>query len=260
MALVASFTLTSCNDYENTYSYAPRVKFSLASTTVDENGGPFQFSVQLVGPQQSSDITVGVQVTESGAVAGTDYSLGFDNVVIPANTSSVNVSVNIIDNTGFSADARSLQLDIVSVNGAGAVTAPLEGEDGKSLTINIKEDDCPVPTLAGTWIATTTPAPGAASNCDGSPYEYEVVITEVSAGVYDISDITLGLYVTCYAAADNPAQIIQDGFNISFADQPDVVYGGDVFGGSGGISCEGVMTLEFSNGFGDAGSASLVRK
>jgi hypothetical protein len=74
-----------------------------------------------------------------------------------------------------------------------------------------------------------------------------------------MSDVTGGLYINCYGASDNPGQITTDLFDISMVDQPDVVYGGDIFNGSGSLDCDGNLVITWSNGFGDAGTSTFTR-
>lgn len=57
------------------------------------------FNVQLIGPQRDSDLPVSFTVADSStAVEGTHYSLNSTSATIPANSSSTELSVNVLDN------------------------------------------------------------------------------------------------------------------------------------------------------------------
>lgn len=106
----------------------------------------------------------------------------------------------------------------------------------------------------GTWNSVTT---GTA----GTNVPYTVTITETAVdGVYDISDITFGLYANGYGSSDNPAQFSDVCDIISVTNQPDVVYGGDVFNGTGTLNGDGTITLTWSNGYGDNGVTTLTKQ
>lgn len=71
------------------------------SRSVDEDEGTVGLTVNLIGPQQASDIVVEVTVdAASSAIAGTDYS--FPNgaqVTIPANSSSGMLMIEVINDS-----------------------------------------------------------------------------------------------------------------------------------------------------------------
>ena len=73
-----------------------------------------------------------------------------------------------------------------------------------------------------------------------------------------LSDITGGLYPVVYGSADNPATVYEVNGKLFLVGQPDTVYGGDVFDGTGEIVLDSDgnligFTLDWSNGYGDAG-------
>lgn len=108
--------------------------------------------------------------------------------------------------------------------------------------------------LAGTYEAVT-------SGSIGADYPYEVTLTETAtSGVYEVSDITFGLYPDGYGASENPANITDVCDNITLKDQPDTVYGGDVFNGTGKVNGDGTISLTWSNGYGDNGVTTLTKQ
>lgn len=148
---------------------------------------------------------------------------------------------------------------IITLTGAvGSKTSSLVFDGGRgpirvSSTILISDADCPSD-LTGTWNSLTT---GSAGTDD----PYVVTITETPTnGLYDLSDITFGLYKNGYGSEDNPVQFSDACDVISVTDQPDVVYGGDVFNGSGTVNSDGTITISWSNGFGDNGVTTLTKQ
>ena len=128
--------------------------------------------------------------------------------------------------------------------------------DGRALTPADKTSiafSC-VSDLAGTYSSLT-------SGSAGTDDPYEVTLTETTtSGVYEVSDITFGLYANGYGSSDNPADITDVCDVISLVNQPDVVYGGDVFNGSGTVNPDGTITLSWSNGYGDNGVTTLTKQ
>ena len=68
------------------------------------------------------------------------------------------------------------------------------------------------------------------------------------------------MYSVGYGAAGSVATVQENCLNLSFTDQPDTTYGGDVFNGSGFAELDAngdlvSFTIEWSNGYGDAGTS-----
>lgn len=247
--------INACEDFNGTATFPDFVQWESSSASIDENATePISVEVQLVGAQKSSATEVTFDVTENGVTEGVDYSFPNGKTLsIAANASTATLLIAAIDNDGFSPDPRSITLTLTSAGnnlGTGGETAP-----NKSIVVSFVEDDCPVPSLEGTYNVVTTQTSPA--GCDG--VENSITITVKDASTYTLSDVTGGLYLNCYGADDNPGDITIDGFAISLTDQPDVVYGGDVFNGTGLIDCDGSFTLTWSNGFGDAGTSRFTK-
>jgi len=133
---------------------------------------------------------------------------------------------------------------------------PGRGADSFSVNFTCESD------LAGTYDTVTDGGTGDGSGGTASPFSglaYQVTITEVSAGVYEVSDITFGLYPVGYGDGENPAQFTDICNSITVTDQPDVVYGGDVFNGTGTVNGDGTITISWSNGYGDNGVTTLTK-
>ena len=116
--------------------------------------------------------------------------------------------------------------------------------------------------IAGTYNTVTDGGTGDGSGGTASSFTdltYQVTITELSAGTYEISDITGGLYAQIYSSSDNPAEFIDICNNITIDAQPDVVFGGDEFNGTGTVNGDGTITITWSNNYGDNGVTTLTQ-
>ncbi|WP_258100700.1 hypothetical protein [Marinoscillum pacificum] len=139
----------SCNpgfEDDTDTSYDPFVQFSTGSIVAQENAAnpTFQFEVQLVGPQLSSDLEVGLNITETNVASGVDYTWSSGtSVTIPAGESTATVSFSVIDNDNITDGAKGLSVTIASV-GQGLGTAT-DGSGRSAVAITITEDDfwCP---------------------------------------------------------------------------------------------------------------------
>ena len=143
---------------------------------------------------------------------------------------------------------------VITLTGAvGSKTSSLVFDGGRgpirvNSTISISDADCPSE-LTGTWDA------------DTSGDAYVVTITETASnGLYDLSDITFGLYANGYGSSDNPVQFVDACGVISVTDQDDVVYGGDVFNATGTVNADGTISITWANGFGDSGVTTLTKQ
>ena len=107
--LLAGVLVAGCDFFEQrdrTFDDDPKLEFFPLSETVDESdaedaGGTVtvETSIQLIGPQRDSDLTVNYVVADSStAVEGTHFTLPATSANIAANSSSAPVEVNVLDN------------------------------------------------------------------------------------------------------------------------------------------------------------------
>ena len=252
--ILSTIVLYACEQFNSVADYEDFVQWEKVGIGLDENTAePYAIVVQLVGAQKTSATTIEFEVTETNVVEGVDYLFpSGKNLTIDANKSTASVEIQLIDNPDFTEDVRTIALTLVS---AGGLSTGSEEAPKKTYTVSILEDDCPVPSLVGQYNVVTTNANPA--GCEGVTNTVEIVENGVNS--YTLSDVTGGIYLNCYGAADNPGNISVDGFAIALVDQPDVVYGGDVFNGTGVMACDGSFTLTWSNGFGDAGTSTFTQ-
>jgi|GEM_PF-2298346 len=243
---------------------APGENAIMDDIEVDENAG--SVSLNIEAPTGTlSDITV--DYTFGGdAVFGTD----FDVSGATANGGSIVLKVDPTDVQDF--DNVDLDIDILTdgaTDGDKTLTVTIVGgvnADGdmfvggrggtdflKTATIKIADVDC-ASDLTGTYSTLT-------DGTSGTAFPYTVTITESATvnGEYTFSDITGGLYAIGYSAADQPAIVNDNCGVLSLVDQPDTVFGNDLFNGTGTVNADGTLTLTWSNGFGDFGTTTFTK-
>lgn len=186
--------------------------------------------VNLVGRQvdQAIPVLLGVDPT-STAVEGVHYRLGDTEVVIPANSSFVDVPLEILTGNLATDEVPDLTLTILDAGETKISTNYFQ------LTIEIRLS-CPSD-LAGIY-STVTVGTGGTVN-------YEVTITELEPFTYRISDITGGVYSQVFGAEDNPAVFTELCGEITITDQPDLVFGGDTFNGTGSVNEDGTLRISW---------------
>ena len=107
--LLAGVLVAGCDFFEQrdrTFDDDPKLEFFPLSETVDEGdaeaaGGTLtvETSIQLIGRQRDSDLTVNYTVADSStAEEGTHFTLPATSATLPANSSTVPVEVNVLDN------------------------------------------------------------------------------------------------------------------------------------------------------------------
>ncbi|WP_375585749.1 DUF4843 domain-containing protein [Cyclobacterium xiamenense] len=186
--------------------------------------------VNLVGAQvdQPVNLLLGVDPT-STAVEGVHYRLSNPEVTIPANSSFVDVPLEILTGNLANEETPNLVLRILDAGPTKIST------NYNQLTIEIRLS-CPSD-LAGVY-STVTVGTGGTVN-------YEVTITELEPFTYRISDITGGVYSQTFGAEDNPAVFTELCGEITITDQPDLVFGGDTFNGTGRVNDDGTIRISW---------------
>ena len=92
----------SCDIFEErsrVFDGDPGLEFSPLNESTDE-GVDEAATIQLIGEQRDSDLTVSVAVSgESTAQAGVHYNLNSTTATISAGTSAVDLPIDVLDNT-----------------------------------------------------------------------------------------------------------------------------------------------------------------
>jgi len=270
---IIALIVTGCNE-DFTFKFQDKVAFKESEVAVDE-GDIYSVEIQLVGAQRSTPIQVTFE-TSGTAINGQDYFVGGGTTVtIPANSSVGIIDVSPVDNSVIDGVEKTIILTITSVSeaisaghgpGVDAEGNEFEEEFGKSITITIRDNDCPSD-LAGVYDTLTTGCfgdgnGGCEPNFDFTGLTHVVTITQtqISDREYIFSDITGGLYLFGYTGgADNPV-IVRDGCGIlRLNSQRDIVRGFGEFNGSGEVRDDGSLVLNWSNSWGDQGKTIFTK-
>ena len=210
----------------------------------------------------NADRSYSISVTEDSPVQeGSIFMLSSGTAVIPA---------------GEFVSSVTLQVDFDELPDEGIqVELALDGEGvadfDNVVMVNIIKQ-CPVPGNRyeeSTWLVNSTVCAGdGAGNCDPGASDIPVQATVVmTAGdepdEFNLSDITGGLYAQLYGASDQPGMIFEICEELNLVDQPDTVFGGDLFNGTGSVTLDDEgniieFTLDWSNGWGDAGTSTFT--
>jgi hypothetical protein len=254
--------LTGCFEEPGTATLLEEqfVSFYVPASQINETGGGGTVQIDLA-QGASSNVTVELSIESNGLVEGVDFELpGGTSYTIPSGEFSIGVPYTVIDNDVFSPNTQSFTVTISSVSSGIAIMA------NGSTTVTIIEDDCEIPSLAGEFSVVNRDASPAAcgdpENDETLTYTSTITLVEQlgpNSFIYELSDVTGGLYALCYGDGPNPGQITVENDVITMTNVPDDVYGGDVFNGSGLIDCDGNFELVWSNGFGDQATSIYTR-
>ena len=188
------------------------------------------------------EIELGVDPT-STAIEGVHYNLGSNKVTIPANSSFVDVPIEILTGNLASDELPDIVLTIIDAGETKIST------NYHQLTIEIRLS-CPSE-LAGTYTSVTVGSFGTVN--------YQVTITELEPFTYRISDITGGVYSELYGEDDNPAVFSELCGEISMTDQADNLFDRAVFTGSGTVYADGTIRISWENEVGElSGTTTLT--
>lgn len=253
MSLFA-FIMTGCFEEQGTEVVLNNqfVSFDVPDYQIEEAGGGGEITVE-VSQGATSNLTIDFEVTSENLLEGVDFELPEGNsVVIPQGEFSATIPYTITDNDSYQSETRRFTLTITSVSGGVDFVA------NTSTTVLVVDDDCLIPSLVGTFsVYNRDASPGACGDPENDEdLTYTATITLVEdlgndSYIYEVSDVTGGLYALCYGDGENPGQFRVDYNAITLSGQPDVVYGGDEFSGTGSVNCDGSFQLSWSNNYGD---------
>jgi hypothetical protein len=200
--------------------------------------------INLVGRQLDVPVNVIVGIdTASTAVRGVHFNMEETEITIPANSSFVDLPIEILTGNLDPNESPDLVLNIID---AGDVKI---SSNYRSVTLQIRVA-CPSD-LAGLYNTVNVGT--------GGTINYQVTITEIEPLTYRISDITGGVYSQVYGSDDNPA-VFTDLCNVlTILDQPDLVFENDVFNGTGRVNPNGTITITWENGKEDSGVMTLTK-
>lgn len=138
--LVISLMVGACDllDQQNReFDDDPKLEFKPLSQTVDEGAGTVNVSIQLIGPQRDSDLQVNYSAADTSvAEEGVHYDLSSTSATIPADSSSTEIGIEVLDNSVDDGDTNyPLYLNLQDSDGVEAA------ENLKTFTLTIRGVD-----------------------------------------------------------------------------------------------------------------------
>jgi len=166
LAVAAAAFLVSCD--EDTVSYSGENFVTLqnvASTSLRfwENGGDFKIPVTIAFPVDH-DVTVGFTFTSNTAVAGVDYTLPGNTVVIPAGKVTADIVIGVIDNEILD-DSKVFQFNLTSISDSG-IALGIANPGSKTKRALLVNNDCT--TEFAIWFGDLDPVVNGASIGDAT--------------------------------------------------------------------------------------------
>lgn len=218
-----------------------------------------------VSTASTTDRAVDISVNNELTTYDTN-SFSFDtNVVILAGEYTSSFTVSAVDNGLTPEDDFVIVFNLNSIDGVNSFVVERETQTlALSLVCPTPEDRYAESMYSYSTVACTGNGDGGC-NQTGLAYQGTATITAgENTGEFVVPDITGGLYPDGYGSSANPATVTESCLNISFSGQPDTVYGGDEFSGTGDVTLDDngdVETIEivWSNGYGDAGTTVYTR-
>ncbi|WP_186758379.1 DUF4843 domain-containing protein [Echinicola salinicaeni] len=273
LVVLVSFVVTSCFDdpgLETTWS-GSEIEFNEANLPngytenfAKEEGNVTQtdmgvIQVNLVGAPATSDLMIEVEVDPSStAVQGVHYNLPSSTVTIPAGEVTGTLMVEVlIGNIGLE-ETPDLVLKIADASGA-----KISANYGE-LTYKIRMV-C-ASQLEGTYsvfwetLIIGDGSGGANQTLTNYTFNNTIEIKEVATGVYQLSDMTFGLYPEVYQDSA-PTGRISDNCNDITGDASNADQYGDPFTVSGTADpINNTIRLVWSNTYGDGGTVVLTKE
>jgi hypothetical protein len=217
------------------------------------------------------DRSVDISLNEEETTYDTDSFTFESNVVIAAGEYTSSFNISAVDNGLSPSDDFVIVFNLNSIDNVDNFVIERESQVlNVSLVCPTPDDRYAESTYSYETVACTGNGSGGCATT-GLTFQGTATITagldengNIVSGVINIPDITGGLYPDGYGSSANPATITESCLLINFSGQPDTVYGGDEFEGSGFVTLDAndeVQTIEFewTNGYGDGGSTVYTK-
>ncbi|UCS93421.1 DUF4843 domain-containing protein [Echinicola marina] len=218
-----------------------------------------KIQVNLVGAAGTSDLTVQVEADPSStAIQGVHYNLPSNTVTIPAGEVTATLMVEVlIGNIGLE-ETPDLVLKITDASGA-KISANYGELTYKMRMVCASQ-------LEGTYsvfwetLILGDGSGGASQTLTNYTFNNTIDIAEVGTGVYQLSDMTFGLYPNGYGDSGATGRI-SDNCNDITGDASNTDQYGDPFTISGTADpINGTIRIVWSNTYGDGGTVVLTKQ
>ncbi|MGN8226348.1 hypothetical protein [Gracilimonas sp. BCB1] len=121
LLFVSCDSLFDKGDVEGKFNGPAQIEFKPLQQEANQNSGSFDVAIQLIGKQRGSDLPVSFNVDGSStAVEGTHYNISSTSATIASGTSTVSVTIDLIDGNLAAGEEVTL---ILNLEDAGDVTA-----------------------------------------------------------------------------------------------------------------------------------------
>jgi hypothetical protein len=219
-----------------------------------------ELQVNRVSTNSSSPITVNVSVDPaSTAIAGVHYEFNGQPVTIPAGEFLASVPVTVLTGNIDPSETPNLILKMTTADGAEISTN--YGDVVLAIRVICASE------LAGTykvfWERLQT------GDGEGGPDQTvtnyvisaadKVVLTKAGTGVFQVNDMSFGLYPGLYGDSA-PAGKISDACGVITGDPANADRYGDPFTISGQVNEDGTISLSWTNTWGDGGDVILTKE
>ncbi len=216
---------------------------------------PSGFQVNLASRPLDTPVNITFEVVgaSSTAIENVHYVVNSTSLTIPAGQNIATLPIDIIDDGINAGEQLTLDIRIVS--------ADVEIGSGFGQAVHTIQITC-ISDIAGTF---TTVASGDRGDGSGGaagaygPINSTVTFTATATdGVYDVSDLSFGMYAQVYGDGTPVTGRLQDVCD-ALTDLGDTDRFGDPFTVTGTrVAATGVITLNWSNTWGDTGTVTLT--
>ena len=254
------FGLSSCMDETAIIWEGLVVEFDQLS---GRSGGVYErennaerLQINLVGAHQAEPISVEFEVNNTTtAVEGVHYNITSPNpVTIPAGSSFAYIDFEVLDENVLPGETWTIGFNLTN--------SEVEISENYRLVVHRIAVSCSSD-IAGTYSSTMSGNIGDGTGGVSGTYTdlaATVVLTadEDTPGVYDIDDMSFGVYPTSYTT-DPPPGKIQDVCE-TLGDLNGADGSGVPFDISGTVNGDGTITISWSNTNGDSGTGTLTKQ
>lgn len=225
-----------------------------------ENNGvpkPSGFEVTLTGQQRTSPTNIVFAIDGSStAIEGVHYSVSSTTVTIAANASTAELPIMILaDNI----EAGELWTIVVNLVSADVEISSLYDQATYEVQITCES------AIAGTYEAVSVGTSTDPAALGQRNVTVDITLTDKGGGVYEVSDFSGGLYCDWYCVPygyndANSTADIQDVCGTITLLRTTEPYGNTLMGTGTIDGNTGVITFDWSNGWGDVGSSTWTPK
>ncbi len=217
---------------------------------------PDAIVAQLVGPHQSTNITMQFEVDPSStAIAGVHYNLiTTGQLVIPSGSSVGEIQFEVLTENFDVGEQFSL---IINITGGDIAVSENQRSVTHTMEISCNSD------IGGTYSSVMSGDFGDGSGGAQAPYSNlnaTVTLSTTSEdGTYSIDDMSFGLYPQGYADPNLPTGRVQD-LCSRISDLGDTDRFGDPFTITGSVNADGTISISWQNTWGDRGTGVLTKQ